>query len=387
MNSPQFWSEFNQAHLNRVSRSFAWCIQELEEPLRQQVGLSYLICRIVDTVEDAPWPNEQLKSERVHPQSKVMMKLLEALKNKIDQTELVSVLGLIPKQIPEGEKMLLAEAETIFDQYWEMDFKARKCLQGPIETMILGMTEVQSFKISSILKLNNLKELNHYCFYVAGVVGEILTDLVHLQFPKTAGDIQKCKINAFHFGLFLQKINILKDQKSDEALGSFFIENFSETVNSLRTHAENAIEYILSLPKEVKSFKLFCSSSLALGFMSLPTFLNPEDLNFTNPTDLDFAIRKNLNPRSLSESISIPKFHKLTREQTLELFVGLKQLIFSDGELQIYLHQAQKLVFDSILGIKKNGIVSNSKMTSRFNPESLYRGEVTAQNLKVFFGT
>ena len=48
-----------QNHLNRVSRSFAFCIERLEGDFREWVGLSYLLCRILDTVEDAPWPSRQ----------------------------------------------------------------------------------------------------------------------------------------------------------------------------------------------------------------------------------------------------------------------------------------------------------------------------------------
>ena len=44
---------FYQTHLDRVSRSFAFCIKKLESPLRQWVSLAYLLCRVLDTVEDS----------------------------------------------------------------------------------------------------------------------------------------------------------------------------------------------------------------------------------------------------------------------------------------------------------------------------------------------
>ena len=46
---------FYQTHLDRVSRSFAFCIKKLESPLRQWVSLAYLLCRVLDTVEDSIW--------------------------------------------------------------------------------------------------------------------------------------------------------------------------------------------------------------------------------------------------------------------------------------------------------------------------------------------
>src|SRR5437899_1648766 len=49
--------EFQQNHLDQVSRSFAFCIRRLPEPLGRWVGLTYLICRILDTIEDSKWPS------------------------------------------------------------------------------------------------------------------------------------------------------------------------------------------------------------------------------------------------------------------------------------------------------------------------------------------
>ena len=56
--------DFYQNHLNKVSRSFAFCIPRLEGNLREWIGLSYLLCRLLDTVEDALWTSheEQLRS-------------------------------------------------------------------------------------------------------------------------------------------------------------------------------------------------------------------------------------------------------------------------------------------------------------------------------------
>src|SRR5204862_458636 len=49
MRSPEFY----QGHLDAVSRSFALCIPQLAAPFRQHVALSYLLLRVLDTVEDA----------------------------------------------------------------------------------------------------------------------------------------------------------------------------------------------------------------------------------------------------------------------------------------------------------------------------------------------
>ncbi len=41
-------------HLPKVSRTFALAIDGLPDPLRGEVCVAYLLCRVLDTVEDAP---------------------------------------------------------------------------------------------------------------------------------------------------------------------------------------------------------------------------------------------------------------------------------------------------------------------------------------------
>jgi hydroxymethylglutaryl-CoA reductase len=51
-----------EAVLPRVSRTFALSIEELPEKLRESVCTAYLLCRIVDTVEDEPGLDTKLRS-------------------------------------------------------------------------------------------------------------------------------------------------------------------------------------------------------------------------------------------------------------------------------------------------------------------------------------
>src|SRR4051812_49585129 len=57
-------AEFYQHHLDGVSRSFALCIPQLSPPFREQVALSYLLLRVLDTVEDAPFGDKLLQQRQ-----------------------------------------------------------------------------------------------------------------------------------------------------------------------------------------------------------------------------------------------------------------------------------------------------------------------------------
>ena len=48
--------------LPKVSRSFALCIKILPEPLNDQMMLSYMVFRVIDTIEDSHAPLRTKKS-------------------------------------------------------------------------------------------------------------------------------------------------------------------------------------------------------------------------------------------------------------------------------------------------------------------------------------
>jgi hypothetical protein len=79
----------------------------------------------------------------------------------------------------------------------------------------------------------------------------------------------KIYVQAIHFGLFLQKINILKDQLADEKEGRQLVPSRSELIASLRLNAQGAVEYLVAIPLEEKGYRLFCAWSLFLGLASI----------------------------------------------------------------------------------------------------------------------
>ena len=58
MSPPTEQSAYLTQHMNKVSRSFALVVSCLEEPLQQQMSTAYLICRVLDNIEDLGSLNE-----------------------------------------------------------------------------------------------------------------------------------------------------------------------------------------------------------------------------------------------------------------------------------------------------------------------------------------
>jgi phytoene/squalene synthetase len=258
--------DFYQNHLNRVSRSFAFCIQKLDSPLREWVSLSYLLCRTLDTVEDSAWESEELRSRHY-------LSLESFVKDPSFQAGDVQAWAqLFPDTIPDGEKELVKDADLLFRELHALPREVRQSVQETVLRMSSGMRHYAS--PGNTLRLSNLFEVNRYCYFVAGIVGELLTRLVLHHREEDDFMSEDLIKNAFHFGLFLQKVNLLKDQIEDEKQGRFLVPDRELLLASLRENARGSVAYLTSIPKEEKGYRIFCAWSLFLGAASLPWIAN-----------------------------------------------------------------------------------------------------------------
>lgn len=259
---PSMDTQHYQTHLDRVSRSFAFCIARLDGEFRGWVGLSYLLCRILDTVEDAIWPSPEAREE-------AFARFAAYMAAAPSELEAGAWAGTFPA-IPDSERALLEDCARIFGDLQALPPSVREKISRPVMNMFRGMRFfTREHKPGQAIRLSSLAEVNQYCFFVAGLVGDLLTELVAERWPSmmvSPGMV----VDAHHFGLFLQKINLLKDQAADEKEGRFLVPSRPELVASLRRDAEGALRYLQSLPIAEKGFRLFCGWSLFLGLASLP---------------------------------------------------------------------------------------------------------------------
>ena len=309
-------TEHYQNHLNKVSRSFAACIAQLEQPLRRYVSLTYLVCRVLDSVEDARWKrfSEQLKA-------------FQLFNGLLDDPKMVSRLDLMQVSMPEGltkeEEELIKDAKSLFEDLHESPVPVKKSIQSLVRSMSNGMRYFAEQRESGGLRLAGLQEVNQYCFFVAGLVGETLASLLAAVDPRV-GFNKELVLKAHHFGLFLQKVNLLKDQFRDEKEGRFLVPSRMTVYASLEQNAESAWSYIQSIPVEQKGYRVFCLWSFFLGLKTLPLLKNQ------------------------SSSEMEPK---LAREETLELFRLLESKAQNLEELQELFDSCVKAAeFDQVRG-------------------------------------
>jgi len=256
-------TDFYQKHLDRVSRSFAFCIARLDGDMRDWVSLSYLLCRILDTVEDAPWDSREAQDE-------AFARFQAFLDVPPSEEESKAWAASFPAGTDAGELLLIQDAHRCFGNLHALPYGVAEKIRRPVRNMYRGMRHfLGEMRSAGNLRLRTLAEVNQYCFFVAGLVGELLTELLTLRQPQLDAS-PRFLLDAHHFGLFLQKINLLKDQAKDEKEGRFLVPSRKELLASLGHDAKGALRYLEALPLAERGFRLFCAWSLFLGLASLP---------------------------------------------------------------------------------------------------------------------
>ncbi len=244
------WSYYQQ-WLDVVSRSFALCIPQLDRPFRDHVALAYLLFRVLDTVEDAPF------RERA-TQQRQFGRLRSFLRGTPSRAEIEAFVAAFPAELTDGERSLLGETGALLDEAHGLPASIRDATFGALDRMAVGMAAYT--RRAAPMRLVDLEDVSRYCCFVAGIVGEMLTAVwAHVR-EADGLDIAR----AYHFGLFLQKVNILKDQKEDEQNGRFFVPDRPALLASVGRDGHGALEYLLEIPTG-DPYRVFCGWSLMLG--------------------------------------------------------------------------------------------------------------------------
>ncbi|HXT98619.1 MAG TPA: squalene/phytoene synthase family protein [Polyangia bacterium] len=204
--------------LQKTSRTFALTIPYLPPPTRDEVGIAYLLFRIIDTFEDAVlWP-PALRLEAL----KQFVGLLE--RPAAESRTLAESWAREPPLLHAGYQELLAETPYVLERYQALRPQAREILRVHVARSAEGMASfVRRIEPGGRLQLETIQDLEDYCYAVAGIVGEMLTELFVLERPSLARVAEDLRARAAEFGEGLQLVNILKDARPDAAEGRTFL--------------------------------------------------------------------------------------------------------------------------------------------------------------------
>ncbi|HTQ78995.1 MAG TPA: squalene/phytoene synthase family protein, partial [Thermoanaerobaculia bacterium] len=239
--------------LLRTSRTFALSIPHLPEPIRREVTLAYLLFRIADTFEDAPdWPRREKTGA------------LEEFSRFLDGPEQSAEIAAAARrwwgEVPcaqSGYRDLLAEVPYVLDCFFHLAPEAVEVIRHHTRRTISGMAGyVARGTDRGELSLADLEDLRGYCYVVAGIVGELLTDLFVLGQPQLLAVAGALRERAPLYGEGLQLVNILKDSAADALEGRRYIpvvpgateqEVRGQVMTIARRDLEAAVLYVLDL--------------------------------------------------------------------------------------------------------------------------------------------
>jgi farnesyl-diphosphate farnesyltransferase len=229
-----------------TSRTFALAIPLLPEPLRREVTLSYLLFRVADTFEDAAsWP----RALRVEALGHFDELLENPGREKIAETSRRWAEEVPCEQL--GYRDLLAQLPFVLDAFFALSPEAVGLIREHVLRTSCGMAGfVARTTDEGELRLRDVADLQDYCYVVAGIVGELLTELFLLGRPQLAPVAARLRECSRAFGEGLQLVNILKDSASDATEGRRYLPDGvdrGEVLELARHDLQSASEYVLAL--------------------------------------------------------------------------------------------------------------------------------------------
>jgi farnesyl-diphosphate farnesyltransferase len=307
---------FCEAMLPRVSRSFAVGIAALPPHLREATTAGYLLCRIADAIEDETDAPILLRRRGL---MSFAAEVVRAVHSGSD-----ALLGVPPELLPplpslaetafpaglqgtsSADRELLERRASVLAYFSELPRDVRAAIGARVVEMAGGMAEL--LQAPRVHPLASFRDLERYCYFVAGTVGHMLTAL----FAAGAG-LEKNRLATLTetgpaFGIGLQLVNVIKDAGTDLEEGRCFVprsewpDGFSPDVppppdrrdvlrpalSTLIVRAarflDRAEDYLLALPPELVHARQFSGLALHLALSTLAACQrSPDLLSATHP--------------------------------------------------------------------------------------------------------
>jgi farnesyl-diphosphate farnesyltransferase len=250
--------------LERTSRTFALSIPVLPEPTRREVMIAYLLFRIADTFEDAAHWEPEHRIEALQE--------FQALLGGYSREEAArlstkwSAAGVSPHA---GYRELIEHVPFVLDAFFALDPGAVDPIRAHVVRSAEGMARYVARTQGGSFILDDVVDLKAYCYVVAGIVGEMLTELFLLGRPELSPVAPFLRERAATFGEALQLVNILKDSSADASEGRRYLPPGTpreEVFAMARADLAAAADYIGALQSA-------CAPRGLVEFTALPVLL------------------------------------------------------------------------------------------------------------------
>jgi len=282
--------EYCREVLPQVSRTFALNIAQLEGDVYRAILLGYLFFRIADTFEDNNFQNEAEKIESLHH----FAEIFRGNKNLDERLELYESLKFRWEE-ESPDKNMLENGDKVLRCYFDLPDIYREIIDQHIARTSEGMAKFQKRKMesdSNLFQLRDIKDLEDYCYYVAGIVGEMLTQ-IFCQRENISALKPELEKHQARFGLALQVTNIVKDYQKDIAMGWCYIPTsvteeygikldkvtelsipdrnriLNKVTPLILGYFDSTLKYIKAIPESEKSIRMFCIIPFVLAYNTM----------------------------------------------------------------------------------------------------------------------
>jgi farnesyl-diphosphate farnesyltransferase len=307
--------------LKQVSRSFYLSLAILPRPLREPIGLAYLLARAADTVADT---RLIARPERV-----AHLETLRRAYAGADDDVAAVARACGPHQAHAAERRLLERLGEALARVGALPAADRAQVRAVLATLTSGMvfdlTRFPGADAGSLGALDTLAELDHYTYLVAGCVGPFWTALHVAHRPRLARwDVQEMSGQGVSFGKALQLTNVLRDVPSDLRQGRCYLpagelaaiglapKDLLDPTAAARAlplyrrllaldleHYEIARRYTLAIPRLEWRMRLACAWPLLIGLATLAALAaHPNPLAAAQPIKISRRAVRALLARS-----------------------------------------------------------------------------------------
>ena len=277
--------------MGRVSRSFALVVPWLENPLQDYLATAYLLCRVLDNIEDCAEPLTWQK-ERFAEFAELLSEPAIA-PARLDEWEACSWLGLSAE---ERALMTVDGGLPLWLIYSTFPPRVRAILQNWIPLMAEGMEMVlDPGQVTPVMVRADVRVLatadayNDYCYAVAGTVGGMGTELVIDHYGLTDGAAESLLAGSKACGRALQKTNILKDFAEDLQrrvcylpdewlreightpleLAGAPIDWIEDVIGDILVDLRSATSYVLDVPHRAAGYRVACLMCLLPAYETI----------------------------------------------------------------------------------------------------------------------
>ncbi len=279
--------KFCRRILTDVSRSFALTIPMLDKSIYKEVMITYLQDRLLDNFED------EITGISLRERKYLMDKVVEIFspEESYPQEALAEIMGKAKLFNDKGLRRLTENADTLRKAYETLEPSIKKISFKWLVEMNQGMQKYLSKEVETFA------DLDEYCYYVAGTVGGFLTETIIYQEKVEKPESEILKKYFIDAGLFLQKINLIRDIKKDiknrekhywplVSLGineQQLLESenskdalvcLQEMIDNVCSHITGLVKYYQAIPESLPGYRRFYCVNNALGMATIEKIKN-----------------------------------------------------------------------------------------------------------------